>query len=95
MTSVLTDAQQPKLTQLSFSSQHLMPVGVPGGINIGGGGIVSGATHIVDTIQGINSHHQQPPLKRAKVWPSKEDQIMIYVRQDTETTYTALHLVRI
>ena len=51
-----------------------MPVGVPGGINIGGGGIVSGATHIVDTIQGINSHHQQPPLKRAKVWPSKEDQ---------------------
>ena len=73
-----------------------MPVGVPGGINIGGGGIVSGATHIVDTIQGINSHHQQqPPLKRAKVWPSKEEQIMIYVRQDTEATYTALHLVRI
>jgi hypothetical protein len=92
---VITDAQQqPKLTQLSLSSQHYMNVGVPTGINISGGGIVTGSTHLGDNIHGINPHHsQQPPSKRVKVWPSKTEQIMIYVRQDTETTYTALHLV--
>jgi transcription factor CP2-like protein len=90
---VITDAQQPKLTQLSLSSQHYMNVGVPAGINISGGGIVTGASHIGDTIHGINPHHPQPPSKRVKVWPSKIEQIMIYVRQDTETTYTALHLI--
>ena len=90
--------QQTKLTQLSFSSvprQHLMPVGVQG-INLGGGsggGIVTGLASD-PTVQGcISVAHQQPPLKRVKVWPSKTEQIMIYVRQDTETTYTALHLV--
>ena len=88
--------QQPKLTQLSLSStQHYMNVGVPTGINIAGGGIVTSAPHIADPIHGLNPHHPQPPMKRVKVWPSKTDQIMIYVRQDTETTYTALHLVSI
>ena len=90
---VITEAQQPKLTQLSLSSQHYVNVGVPSAINISGGGIVTGTTHIGDSIHGINPHHSQPPSKRVKVWPSKTDQIMIYVRQDTETTYTALHLV--
>ena len=90
------DTQQPKLTQLSLSSQHYMNVGsIPAGINISGGGIVTNAPHIGDPIHGLNTHHAQPPNKRVKVWPSKTDQIMIYVRQDTETTYTALHLVNI
>jgi hypothetical protein len=69
-----------------------MNVGVPTGINIAGGGIVTSAPHIADPIHGLNPHLPQPPMKRVKVWPSKTDQIMIYVRQDTETTYTALHL---
>ena len=54
---------------------------------------------IGDPIHGLAPHHPhtaaQPPNKRVKVWPSKTEQIMIYVRQDTETTYTALHLVYI
>ena len=70
-----------------------MNVGVPTGINIAGGGIVTNSPHITDSIHGLNPHHPQPPMKRVKVWPSKTEQIMIYVRQDTETTYTALHLV--
>ena len=74
-----------------------MNVGVPSGINISGGGIVgTNTSHIADSIHGLNPHHsQQPPSKRVKIWPSKTDQIMIYVRQDTETTYTPLHLVNI
>lgn len=73
-----------------------MNVGVPTGIQLSGGGIVTSNPHIADQIHGLNSHsHQQPPSKRVKIWPSKTDQIMIYVRQDTETTYTALHLVNI
>ena len=70
-----------------------MSVGVPAGINIAGGGIVTNAPHIPDPIHGLNPHHPQPPIKRVKVWPSKTEQIMIYVRQDTENTYTALHVV--
>ena len=93
-------SSQPKLTQLSLSSQHYMNVGnIPTGINISGGGIVTSNPHTIgDPIHGLTPHHPhaaQPPNKRVKVWPSKTEQIMIYVRQDTETTYTALHLVNI
>ena len=72
---------------------------IPTGINISGGGIVTSNPHTIgDPIHGLTPHHPhaaQPPNKRVKVWPSKTEQIMIYVRQDTETTYTALHLVNI
>ena len=35
-----------------------------------------------------------PPEKRLKLLPPSTERIMIYVRQETEDAYTALHLVR-
>ena len=37
---------------------------------------------------------QQPPEKRIKLVPPTNERIMIYVRQESEDAYTALHLVR-
>ena len=37
---------------------------------------------------------QQPPEKRIKLVPPTTERIMIYVRQESEDAYTALHLVR-
>ena len=36
---------------------------------------------------------QQPPEKRIKLVPPTNERIMIYVRQESEDAYTALHLV--
>ena len=38
---------------------------------------------------------QQPPEKRIKLVPPTNERIMIYVRQESEDAYTALHLVSV